>query len=101
MKLLPTIALALVTFTTGATPAGAQRWQPLRNQPTSPVGSMLLLTDGTVLVHEEPRNGQNWYKLTPDINGSYIRGTWTKAASLPNGYGPLFFRHAGLPGGRR
>jgi hypothetical protein len=100
MKLLATIALALASLTLGASLAGAQKWQPLRNQPTSSVGSMLLLTDGTVLVHQEPRNGQNWYKLTPDINGSYIRGTWTKAASLPNGYGPLFFGSAVLPDGR-
>jgi len=100
MKLLPTIALALASFVPGASLASAQKWQPLQNQPTFTAGSMLLLTDGTVLVHEEPRNGQNWYKLTPDIHGSYLHGTWTKAASLPNGYSPLFFGSAVLPDGR-
>src|SRR6202521_6156356 len=100
MKLLPTIAVTLASFMPCATLASAQKWQPLRNQPIFTAGSMLLLTDGTVLVHEEPRNGQNWYKLTPDIYGSYIRGTWTKVASLANGYGPLFFGSAVLPDGR-
>ena len=32
-------------------------------------------------------HSQMW-KLIPDINGSYINGTWTQIASLPNGYAP-------------
>jgi hypothetical protein len=74
------------------------------------MGSMLLLTDGRVLVHEEPNCGTNgpcpgndftaWYTLTPDNTGSYIKGTWTKVASLPNGYAPLFFGSAVLPDGK-
>ena len=59
-----------------------------------------MLTDGTVLVHEEPQTGENWHKLTPDIRGSYVRGTWTKVASLAKGYSPLFFGSAVLPDGR-
>ena len=27
---------------------------------------------------------QNWYKLTPDSNGSYVNGTWSKIASMPS-----------------
>jgi hypothetical protein len=69
---------------------------------------MLLLTDGRVLVHEEPNcSGTGcvgtsytaWYTLTPDITGSYVNGTWTKVASLPSGYAPLFFGSAVLPDG--
>jgi hypothetical protein len=100
MKTLPTIVLALVGFTLGASVTRAQKWQPLQNQPSFSAGSLLLLTDGTVLVHQEPRNGENWYKLTPDIHGSYVRGKWTKVASLPSGYSPLFFGSAVLPDGR-
>ena len=70
---------------------------------------MLLLTDGRVLVHEEPNcSGTGcvgnsyaaWYTLTPDITGSYVNGTWTQVASLPSGYAPLFFSSAVLPDGK-
>jgi hypothetical protein len=61
---------------------------------------MLLLTDGNVLVHSEQGNPQNWYKLTPDITGSYVNGTWTQVASTPSGYAPLYFGSVVLPDGR-
>ena len=82
-------------------------WTPLANQPTFHPGASLLLTDGTVLVHEEsdlPSDGANygnWYRLTPDIYGSYINGSWsTVPSTLPSGYGPIFFASAVLPDGR-
>lgn len=80
-------------------------WTRTTNNPPVNLGAMLLLTDGTVIAHEEnDQNGNvattNWYKLTPDINGSYINGTWSQIASLPAGYGPLFFGSAVLPDGR-
>ena len=39
-----------------------------------------LLTDGTVLIHASCSG--NWYKLTPDVHGSYINGTWTNLAPM-------------------
>jgi hypothetical protein len=60
-------------------------------------GTAVLMTDGTVLIHD---NSQNWYKLTPDITGSYINGTWSQVASLPSGYAPLYYADAVLPDGR-
>ena len=63
----------------------------------------MLLTDGTVLVHEEQDGGEaNWYKLTPDIFGSYVNGTWSQVASIPTAliYAPLFFGSQVLPDGR-
>ncbi|MBV8205947.1 MAG: hypothetical protein JO041_04080 [Acidobacteria bacterium] len=85
----------------------AQSWQPINNAPPFNPGAMLLLTDGSVLVHSEPNcntcqstDYQSWYKLTPDINGSYVNGTWSKVATPPNGYAPLFFSSAVLPDGR-
>jgi hypothetical protein len=89
--------------------ADAQTWTPLTNAPPVSVGAMLLLTDGRVLVHEEPNcsgsgcvgnSYSNWYTLTPDITGSYINGTWAQVASLPSGYTPLFFASAVLPDGK-
>jgi hypothetical protein len=69
---------------------------------------MMLLTDGRVLVHEEPNcsgtgcvgsSYSAWYTLTPSSTGSYANGTWTQVASLPSGYEPLFFGSAVLPDG--
>ena len=79
-----------------------QSWQPLTHQPNFTAGTALLLTDGTVLVHREASNSgfSEWYKLTPDINGSYVNGTWSQVASLPPGYGPLWFASAVLADGR-
>ena len=66
--------------------------------PTNP----LLLTDGTVIAHAG--STADWYRLTPDITGSYVNGTWSQIASLPviNGtqYAPLYFASAVLPDGR-
>lgn len=90
-------------------------WLPLTNQPnfvsydltdpSHPIpasGGALnprLLTDGSVIV----QNNGFWatpemWKLTPDINGSYINGTWSQIASLP--YVPTYTASAVLADGR-
>jgi hypothetical protein len=68
-------------------------------------GTMLLLTDGSVLCHDEPNtvqppvSGSNrWYKLTPDANGSYENGSWARLADGPNS--PLYFACSVLADGR-
>jgi hypothetical protein len=90
-------------------PAGttsSSPWTPLENPPPfGTPGTMLLESDGTVLVHNEPDNnttgGTNaWWKLTPAANGSYIDGTWSQIASMPADYTPLYFASAILPDGR-
>jgi hypothetical protein len=58
-------------------------WTALKqNSPDNYGGQMLLLTDGTVIIKSEAGGGDGvgntWEKLTPDIHGSYINGTWTK-----------------------
>ena len=84
----------------------ASPWTPLTNPPPfGTPGTMLLESNGTVLVHNEPDNNTTggttaWYKLTPDSQGSYIDGTWSKIASMPAGYTPLYFASAILPDGR-
>jgi len=81
-------------------------WTPLKNPPPfGTPGTMLLESNGTVLVHDEPDNnttgGTNaWWKLTPDSHGSYINGTWSQIASMPAAYTPLYFASAILPDGR-
>jgi hypothetical protein len=90
----------------GAAADTASPWTPLTNPPPfGTPGTMLLESDGTVLVHNEPDNdttgGTNeWWKLTPDSHGSYIDGTWSQIASMPASYTPLYFASAVLPDGR-
>jgi hypothetical protein len=89
-----------------ASPNTASPWKPLVNAPPfGTPGTMLLESDGSVLVHDEPDNnvtgGTNmWWKLTPDSSGSYVDGTWTQIASMPSDYTPLYFGSAILPDGR-
>lgn len=101
------ILTVLATVCVLAAMAAAQTWTPLNNQPSFDAGAMVLLTDGSVLVHSEPNcltctstDYSSWYKLTPDANGSYVNGTWTQVASLPAGYAPLYFSSGVLPDGR-
>jgi hypothetical protein len=60
-------------------------------------GTALLMTDGTVMIQD---NTSNWFSLTPDKNGNYVRGTWVQKASLPSTYGPLYFASAVLADGK-
>ncbi len=79
--------------------ATVSRWYALaRNAPAAGLHAPLLLTDGSVLVHQYCT--RNWYKLTPDINGSYLNGTWSQIAQMPSGYAPLYFAAATLSDGR-
>jgi len=81
-------------------------WTALKNPPPfGTPGTMLLDSQGDVLVHDEPDNnttgGTNeWWKLTPAANGSYVDGTWSQIASMPASYAPLYFASAILPDGR-
>jgi hypothetical protein len=74
-------------------------WQPLTHQPQIPeiidshgndygpggAGGPLLMTDGTVLVQDWGVYGEDVriFKLTPDIWGSYVNGTWSELAPKP------------------
>ena len=66
----------------------------------APDGAQLTfqLTDGRVLA--QGFNDSDWWILTPDNTGSYVNGTWTQAASLPEGYSPEAFASATLADGR-
>jgi len=80
--------------------ARAAGWQKVAGRApfgTNGAGTELLMTDGTVMVND---NTNNWYRLSPDINGNYVHGTWTKMASLPSNYGPLYFASAVLADGK-
>jgi hypothetical protein len=80
---------------------GPSRWTPLNNQPfflVDGASNPILLTDGSVMIQDTAF--PDWWKLTPDSTGSYVNGTWTQVASLPNSYSPLYHSSAVLPDGR-
>jgi len=85
------------------------KWDPLKNQPSFSADNMLLLADGSVMVHEFQSN--KWHKLSPDGNGSYVNGSWTDLApmldnsAIPTSaagptYAPTFFASAVFADGR-
>jgi hypothetical protein len=101
MKKLRKLVSPMLALLALAGIGSAQKWQPLKTQPTFPVGAIALLTDGTVLLHEEQDGSpQKWYKLTPDNTGNYANGTIKPIASMPSGYGPFYFGSVVLPDGR-
>jgi hypothetical protein len=76
----------------------AQTLTRLAHQPPDGVIISYQLTDGTVMA--QGNNCSDWWKLTPDITGSYVNGTWTQLASLPPGYAPYAEASAVLADGR-
>ena len=60
--------------------AAAPGWNHLVHNPPDKIGFILLLSDGTVLAQQN--DGSNCYRLTPDINGSYVNGTWSNLAPM-------------------
>src|SRR5579872_6812879 len=97
-----TLAIALLSLMAWSGIASAQipaaSWTKLTNEPTWLTDTALLLTDGTVMVHQY--NSGAWWRLTPTKTASYAAGTWTQLASMPSGYAPLYFASAVLPDGR-
>jgi hypothetical protein len=84
--------------TTLTTTTPPQTLQTLANQPPDGAGIGFLLTDGSVVF--QGGNSSDWFELTPDNSGSYLKGTWSQIASLPAGYAPLYFASAILADGR-
>jgi len=78
--------------------AKAQTWTPLIHPAPFSANAPLLLTDGTVMLQDT--GTPNWWRLTPDQNGSYINGTWSHLSSTVASYGPQYFAAAVLPDGR-
>jgi len=101
MKRLKELGISLLAVLALAGIASAQKWQALKHPSSAPIGAIALLTDGTVLLHEEQDGTpQKWYKLTPDDTGSYINGTIKPIASTVSSYGPFYFGSVVLPDGR-
>jgi hypothetical protein len=83
-------------------------WDSFDAPPGAQADTMILLTDGSVLVHDsvqgvDPNNritsgGINWYRLTPSSDGTYKNGHWSGAISMLNAR--LYFASGVLMDGR-
>jgi hypothetical protein len=66
--------------------------------------TMILLTDGSVLIHNADfpgkpgTGGKDWYRLTPDARGDYNTGSWSSALNMATGR--QFFASGVLMDGR-
>jgi uncharacterized protein (TIGR03437 family) len=67
---------------------------PLINDPDA----LLLLTDGSVIVHQFCSG--TWARLVPDNFGNYANGAWSALSPMPRGYAPFAFSSAVLADGR-
>jgi len=83
MKRLSLCVMLLAQFLAMQTDGEAAGvWTKLtRANPAGGSGTMMLLTDGTVMV-QGPGVSRSWTKLTPDSSGNYINGTWSTLASM-------------------
>jgi Secretion system C-terminal sorting domain/Kelch motif len=81
--------MMLFAFTAQQNFAQTGIWTSLTNHaPDFNLGGMILLSDGTVLCKTSSGGtdgyGNIYDKLTPDINGSYANGTWSRIAPMLN-----------------
>ena len=90
------VSLFALLFLVSAGLGNAASWSRLTNLAPSTIQLMVQMTDGTILV--QSYDGQTWMKLTPDVNGSFINGTWTTLASAPTAR--EYFASQVLPDGR-
>ncbi len=75
---------AVIAFASLGAAAAAGTWTKVTQNAPAPINLMLLLPDGTVMC---ARNDftlsltKNWYRLTPNAQGSYVNGTWSSLAN--------------------
>ena len=86
------------TVTLTGTAVATATWMTLANAPPADLQLCLLLTDASLLC--QTTAGQDWYRLTPDKNGSYQQGAWSAAARFPASYIPQAYASAVLADGR-
>lgn len=99
MSVIRRCLAAAALLSIASTAALAQIATTLVNQAPEGLLDGYLLTDGTVL-YQGGNTIYNWYKLTPDTYGSYLNGTWSQVASLPQVYGPYAGTASVLADGR-
>jgi hypothetical protein len=91
---LKRIIPGLILFITFGAQAGT--WTQLAHPAPYFINQLLLLSDGTVMAQGDQTT--NWYRLTPDVHGSYVNGTWSSLASMR--YTRLYYSSEVLTNGR-
>ena len=90
------ICLAAAALLSLSASSFAASWTPVTALAPDFPDTMLLLTDGSVIVHGAAPYDR-WQKLTPSTKGSYVDGTWTTLA--PMSTQRLYFASHVLPNG--
>ncbi len=90
----PIVAALLIVALNGV----AGTWTTVHDAAPDDIGLMLLLSDGTVIARQSGTNSGAWYRLTPDLHGSYINGKWSTLA--PMSFTREYFSSAVLQDGR-
>jgi hypothetical protein len=98
-------ATLILSFWTLALPwqaaAMVGSWTPLNSSAPGNAEHMLLLSDGTVMVQNAPvANSTNWFRLTPDMEGSYADGGWSNTSIHPAHKTREFYESFVIPDGR-
>ena len=89
------LSLLLVVFPVRSVTSS---WTKLTNLAPASPGTMMLLSDGTVMVQNN-NNFAGWMRLKPDIHGSYINGTWAQDIK-PMNLARLYFASNVLSSGK-
>lgn len=90
------IGIAVASILGWSASAPAATWTQVTTLAPSNAGTMMLLTDGTVMVQGNPMD--QWMRLTPSVKGSYVDGTWSPLA--PMSTPRLYFASHVLPNGK-
>jgi hypothetical protein len=96
-KVFHELGMLLVALLAWSSPSSAQSWTKVNTPFPGVAGTALLLTDGKVMVQDSDTG--TWFLLVPS-NGDYRTGSWVGTASMPSGYGPLYYASAILPDDR-
>jgi hypothetical protein len=77
-------------------------WTPLTHLAPDGIGTMMLLSDGTVMAQNgnllASANWNQWYQLTPDSSGNYVTGAWSILHTMGNQR--LYYGSNVLPNGK-
>jgi hypothetical protein len=72
--------IVVLFFFSATSPLPGGTWTQLAAQAPDSINLMLLLSDGSVMAQNA--GGNDWYRLTPDIHGGYVNGSWTTLAAM-------------------
>src|SRR5262249_44531013 len=80
-------------------------WNLVTTNAPGTVGTMMLLSDGTVMTQQGGNSSQSlatnsWYRLSPSLSGTYVDGSWSSSAIASMSLQRLWYASNVLPGGK-